>query len=315
MTLKICPHYNKGSGEHGSCKYETSCNKLHLCQHHLQDGCKFGVDCKRAHSFDAAAKKILNDRGFSQGNISNFNIIYKNKLLISSYKEKPAVLPPREKTATPSTGKQCSIQQSNNSVSEANRYEICLFNILQGCSFKEKCVRVHHDLPYKWEILDRNGVTWKPLPNEEHIERAYCNPTNDMRQKEQMRDGSGRKDVDERYLFHGTDQSLIETISKENFDWRISGIHGRSYGKGSYFARDAKYSNTYAKSKTGIKMMFAALVLVGEFTKGNSKYLRPPQRKDTQSFYDSCVDNEANPAIFVIFEKYQIYPEYIIEYS
>ncbi|XP_036441093.1 protein mono-ADP-ribosyltransferase PARP12-like [Colossoma macropomum] len=512
LLPNICPHYNKGNGEHGSCKYETSCTNLHLCQHFLQDDCKFGADCKRAHSFDAAAMKILNDRGFSRENISNLNKIYKNKLLISSYKEKPAVLPPREKTAAPSTvGKQCSTQQSNISVSEANRHEICLFNILQGCSFKEKCVRVHHDLPYKWEILDRNGVTWKQLPNEEHIERAYCNPANDMSsgpqtvnfitmkcegssvrrlstassvtkppyfilttewlwywkndqkkwtefgrgdnakhvssitskdledmylkkvqteirfsvandnyvlnlkemyqhslrystqrevrrrpvyvsyqdvksklkssssssvevpdhwnkealpefshkivpvsksaddykkieslfkqtmpsntihnirrvqnpslwrvfqwQKEQMRDGSGRRDVDERYLFHGTDQSLIETISKENFDWRICGLHGRSYGKGSYFARDAKYSNTYAKSKNGIKMMFAALVLVGEFTKGNSSYLRPPQKKDKQSFYDSCVDKEANPTIFVIFEKYQIYPEYIIEYS
>ncbi|KAL7878615.1 hypothetical protein AOLI_G00095890 [Acnodon oligacanthus] len=481
-------------------------------EHDLQDVCKFGDDCKRAHSFDAAAKKILNDRGFSQENISKLKKIYKNKLHISSYKEKPALLPPREKTATPSTvGKRCSTQQPNNSVSEANRYEICLFNILQGCSFKEKCVRVHHDLPYKWEILDRNGVTWKPLPNEEYIERAYCNPANDMSsghqtvnfitmkcegssvrrlstassvtkppyfilttewlwywkndqkkwtefgrgetakhvssvtskgledmylkkvqteiqfsvannnyvlnlrdmyqqslkhstkreirrrpvyvsyqdvksklkssssssvevpdhwnkealpefsykivpvsksaddykkieslfkqtmpsntihnirrvqnpslwrvfqwQKEQMRDGSSRRDVDERYLFHGTDQSLIQPICEQNFDWRICGAHGTLYGKGSYFARDAKYSNTYAKSKNGFKMMFAALVLVGEFTKGNSSYRRPPQRKDKQSFYDSCVDKEDNPAIFVIFEKYQIYPEYIIEYS
>lgn len=62
-------------------------------------------------------------------------------------------------------------------------------------------------------------------------------------------------------------------------------------------------------------MMFVALVLVGEFIRGSSTYLRPPQKTPKEGFYDSCVDNPSNPAIFVIFEKYQIYPEYIIEYS
>lgn len=45
----------------------------------------------------------------------------------------------------------------------------------------EKCVRVHHDLPYKWEILDEDGETWKPFPNEEDVEKAYCDPANDTR--------------------------------------------------------------------------------------------------------------------------------------
>lgn len=37
--------------------------------------------------------------------------------------------------------------------------------------------------------------------------------------------------------------------------------------------------------------------------------------KDSQRFYDSCVNNSTNPSIFVIFEKQQIYPEYLIEYQ
>lgn len=61
--------------------------------------------------------------------------------------------------------------------------------------------------------------------------------------------------------------------------------------------------------------MFMALVLVGDFIRGNNSLVRPPQKPHSQRFYGSCVDNEANPAIFVVFEKFQIYPEYIIEYS
>ncbi|KAI4903310.1 hypothetical protein NFI96_031847 [Prochilodus magdalenae] len=509
-AVMVCSHYNKGNGEHGSCKYRTSCTNLHLCLHFLQDNCKFGPTCKRAHSFDATALKNLNGRGLSPENIRNLHKIYKNKLLINGQNEKPA------STGVEKVDKQCIRQRSSSSVSEADSNEICLFFVRKGCSFKEKCVRVHHNLPFKWEILNKDGVTWIQLPNEEHIERAYCNPANDISpvpmsvnfismtcggspvrrlstassvtkpphfilttlwlwywkddqgvwteygqgenakslssvtsktlenlylaeieneipfsvgkqdyvlclkdmyqqnikyktkrdvrrrpqfvslqdikgklksdtqessssssvevpahwdkgalsdftykivplsrsaadyktvnllfkrtmptstirnirrvqnpalwrvfqwQKEQMKERNGGKDVDERYLFHGTDQSLIEAICEQNFDWRICGVHGTLYGKGSYFARDAKYSDSYAKSRGGSKMMFVALVLVGEFTKGSSIYLRPPEKKRMRGFYDSCVDNEANPAIFVIFEKYQIYPEYIIEYS
>jgi len=63
-------------------------------------------------------------------------------------------------------------------------------------------------------------------------------------------------------------------------------------------------------------MMFVARVLVGDYVKGNAAYVRPPIKSaDGLRFYDSCVDNEFNPAIFVVFEKYQIYPEYIIDYK
>lgn len=82
---------------------------------------------------------------------------------------------------------------------------------------------------------------------------------------------------------------------------------------GSYFARDASYSDKYVKSKTVKKKMFLAQVLVGEFTRGQSSLVRPPA-KNSNRFFDSCVDNESNPAIFVVFEKFQVYPEYIIEY-
>ncbi|XP_062860336.1 protein mono-ADP-ribosyltransferase PARP12-like isoform X2 [Trichomycterus rosablanca] len=505
LIPEICSHYNKGNEGRGSCKFDTSCTSLHICQHFLQDDCRYNEECLRTHQFDEAAIKNLKGRGFSPENISNLYKIYKNKFLIAAHNDKPI-------SKAAQKDRPFRKQHSSNSVSEADRNEICLYFIRKGCSFKEKCVRVHHDLPYKWEILDKDGVTWNPLPSEEDIERSYCNPTNDKSvgdqpvdftlmicegkpvrrlstassvtkpphfilttewlwywknkegewieygqtehansinsktledlylaeveteipftlgdnnyvlnfkdmyqkntmykterdvrrrprfvsaqdkgesksdapesssssttavpdywdkealpgvsytivtlsssaddykkidslfkrtmptntvhhikrvqnpslwkffqwQKEQMKERNEGSDVVERYLFHGTDQSLIEAICEQNFDWRVCGVHGSLYGKGSYFARDAKYSDKYAKSKGAAKMMFVALVLVGEFIKGSSSYQRPPIHDKKKGFYDSCVDNVTNPAIFVIFEKFQIYPEYIIEYS
>ncbi|KAI5947974.1 protein mono-ADP-ribosyltransferase PARP12 [Manis javanica] len=135
-------------------------------------------------------------------------------------------------------------------------------------------------------------------------------------QKGQMQKRNGGKVVDERQLFHGTSASIVDAICQQNFDWRICGLHGTSYGKGSYFARDAAYSHHYSKSDTKCHTMFLARVLVGEFIRGNASFVRPPVREGQgNAFYDSCVNSMSDPSIFVIFEKHQVYPEYVIHYA
>ena len=49
---------------------------------------------------------------------------------------------------------------------------------------------------------------------------------------------------EEKVLFHGTKDQFVDVICKDGFDWRIAGISsGTAFGKGSYFARDASYSD------------------------------------------------------------------------
>ncbi|XP_044050221.1 protein mono-ADP-ribosyltransferase PARP12 [Siniperca chuatsi] len=551
LLPEICPHYNKGNGLHGSCKYTNSCTKLHVCQHYLQGDCKFGSKCKRTHNVDVDGTKIF--RGFSQENIQNLPEIYRNKFIIMGQQERQAtavpVLPevriPTQKPSNSNPGSPTSAACPSKLMSDADRNEICLFFIRRHCSFKEKCARVHWHLPYRWQVLDGDGVTWKDLPNMEDIEKAYCDPGHDTScmdppspslgifsflsfqssaapdvqsvdfmkmtfggspvrrlstassvskpphfilttqwlwywkddsskwlefgqgdgdtpasvtsqtlenvyladrdteipfgagtqqyilhfkgaagtqqmyqqnvkyktkrevrrrpcfvsahdvevklksasshssssstaesfpphwdknalpdfgyklvllstsakeysmiemlfkrtmpqckinniqriqnpslwkvfqwQKEQMKKKNGGKTVNEQYLFHGTDKSLIEAICEQNFDWRMCGVHGTAYGKGSYFAKDASYSDRYASAKgSRNKIMFVSLVLVGEYTRGSSSYVRPPPKGNSKTLYDSCVDHKSNPSIYVVFEKQQIYPEYLIDYA
>ncbi|KAM8752126.1 protein mono-ADP-ribosyltransferase PARP12 [Acanthopagrus schlegelii] len=549
LLPEICPHYNKGDGEHGSCRFKTDCNKLHVCQHHLQGDCKFGPSCKRSHNIN-----VKTFRGFSQENINNLREIYRNKFIIMEPQERRAAavvalpevgLPSRLPSHKNPAGPPARSAGASKPMSDVDKNEICLFFIRRHCSFKEKCARVHWHLPYRWQVLDSDGVNWKDLPNMEDIEKAYCDPESDrsckdqlsptsalgifrllslqspaspvepsvdfttmtyggaqvrrlstassvskpphfilttewlwywkdesgiwleyghgsgdtqasvtsqtlenvyladrdteipfsagkhqyilhfkgapgtqqmfqeniryktMRevrrrprfvsaqdvevklksgsshssssstaesfpsywdrnalpdfgyklislsqsakeysrieklfkltmpqskiktiqriqnpslwkvfqwQKEQMMMRNGGKAVNQQYLFHGTDESLIEAICEQNFDWRMCGVHGTAYGKGSYFAKDASYSDRYTSMKSLNKIMFAALVLVGEYTKGSSAYVRPPAKRDGKTLYDSCVNHESDPSIYVIFDKQQIYPEYLINY-
>ncbi|XP_078424306.1 protein mono-ADP-ribosyltransferase PARP12-like [Cetorhinus maximus] len=137
--------------------------------------------------------------------------------------------------------------------------------------------------------------------------------------KEQMRERNNNHDVNEQFLFHGiTDHLIVDAICYQNFDWGSFRQNGTLYGKGRYFAKKASCANfdSHSDSATNPNIMFLARVLVGQFTEGHSSYDRPPS-KDVGSFklYDSCVDCTDNPSVFVIFEKFQIYPEYVIEYS
>ncbi|KAF6720483.1 Poly [ADP-ribose] polymerase 12 [Oryzias melastigma] len=536
LLPEVCFHYNVGDGPFGNCKFTTSCTKLHICRHHLQGDCRFGSSCKKAHVLDQHGRKLI--QGLSPENATNLHKIYMNKFIIMNQHDvsvpapamknlslsESAHKPPQARPDPPSTS-----AGPPKAAVDAEGNEICLFFLRSHCSFKEKCARVHWHLPYRWQLLDGDGVTWKDLENTEEVEKAYCDPARDTSredrasrrqksfgseqhvdfqtmtfggspvrrlstascvskpphfilttqwlwywrdesgawqeygkgvggagitsqtlekmyladretgvpftatnfqyvvhfkdekgmyqqnlktktkrevrrrprfvsardvetqlssgssntscsstaenlpshwdknalpdfgfklvtlsrsapdyvnieklfrttmpastvnsiqriqnpslwrvfqwQKEQMQGKNGGKLVDQRYLFHGTEEALIEAICEQNFDWRVCGVHGTAYGKGSYFARDASLSNKFSKPRLGSnKVMFVALVLVGDYTEGQSSYVRPPVKRGSRDLYDSCVDSESNPSIFVVFEKQQIYPEYIIKY-
>ena len=48
---------------------------------------------------------------------------------------------------------------------------------------------------------------------------------------------------------------------------------------------------------------------------GNSSYTRPPPLTSSgYELYDSCVNDESNPSIYIVFERDQCYPKYLIKY-
>ena len=121
----------------------------------------------------------------------------------------------------------------------------------------------------------------------------------------------------EKQLFHGTTTEVIDAICKQNFDHRLHGKNGTKYGEGSYFAVKASYSNNYSSGQK-TRFMFLASVLTGEFTVGKTRLRRPPLKDPSNpasDLYDSCVDNEDDPTIFVIFNDEQCYPSYLITYN
>ncbi|XP_046838991.1 protein mono-ADP-ribosyltransferase PARP14-like [Xenia sp. Carnegie-2017] len=124
----------------------------------------------------------------------------------------------------------------------------------------------------------------------------------------------------EKYLFHGTSKDNVEKINSGGLNRSFAVIHATAFGKGVYFVRDASYSlgETYSpKDANGLRYMYYARVLVGDYAKGNCTMLIPPSKNtaDPNETYDSVVNDTKDPSIFVMFKDYQYYTEYLITFK
>ncbi|XP_015257731.1 PREDICTED: poly [ADP-ribose] polymerase 14-like [Cyprinodon variegatus] len=129
---------------------------------------------------------------------------------------------------------------------------------------------------------------------------------------------NGPKELGEKFLYHGTSVESCHCIERDRFDRSYTGLHGARYGRGVYFAVNANYSakNYSPVDQSGMKRLYVARVLTGRYTVGKSAMKAPPPRgADRTDCYDSLVDNQQIPTMFVIFHDDQAYPEYLITFN
>ena len=119
-------------------------------------------------------------------------------------------------------------------------------------------------------------------------------------------------------LFHGT-PVIDKIVNPENVGFLPSMFGARVgaiYGKGTYFARDAKYSDDYAHVlPSGEKQLIVADVALGTWTQGAKDKDCPELPGGSGKRYNSMVDNTTRPSIFVVQLSPQAYPAYVITYG
>eukprot|EP00729_Bicosta_minor_P000055 gene55-18181_t len=117
----------------------------------------------------------------------------------------------------------------------------------------------------------------------------------------------------QRMLFHGT--TAIESIVNSTDGTAVGGM----FGNGTYFARDAKYSNDYARNLPGgkgRKQMLMVEVVVGKWTRGKKGVKVMPLLPGQQyARFNSLADVLNDPSIFVVHHSNQAYPAYLITYE
>ena len=123
-----------------------------------------------------------------------------------------------------------------------------------------------------------------------------------------------------RLLFHGTSavEAIVNSVDGHGFLPLLAGTStGAIWGNGTYFARDAKYSDDYARSfgGSGQKQMLLVDVLVGRFAQGKEGMKVCPLLPGAEfARYNSLVNRPTDPSIFVVQHSNQAYPAYLITY-
>ena len=98
----------------------------------------------------------------------------------------------------------------------------------------------------------------------------------------------------------------------------FSPLSGAAYGDGVYFAKEASYSKTFSKQgPQGECCMYLARVLVGKYTTGTPGMRAPPSRDKSKPeiLFDSVVNTADDPTVFVVFNDFHVYPEYLITFK
>ncbi|XP_014635277.1 PREDICTED: poly [ADP-ribose] polymerase 14-like [Ceratotherium simum simum] len=142
---------------------------------------------------------------------------------------------------------------------------------------------------------------------------------NSYQAKKKPMDAKNGHVTNEKQLFHGTDADSVPHINQNGFNRNYSGKNAAAFGKGTYFAVNASYSadDTYSRPDTnGKKHMYYARVLTGVYTYGHHGLLVPPPKnpQNPTDLYDTVTDHVQNPSLFVVFNDYQAYPEYLITF-
>lgn len=175
----------------------------------------------------------------------------------------------------------------------------------------------YKDVESKFNVSMRKGSNYSQIVSIHRVQNTIIYNQYVTKKKEMIkRNPSGHKN--ESQLWHATCANNVSSINSLGFNHIFQGVHGIVYGKGVYFARDAVYSNKYCcPDSNGHKFIYFTWVLTGEYTVGTSKMALPPPKNTSSEphvLFDSTVDNQTNPALYVIYNDSQNYPAYLIKY-
>jgi len=143
-------------------------------------------------------------------------------------------------------------------------------------------------------------------------------------QKQRMEKKLLRRHNIEKLLFHGTSKTRPEQIynGQDGFDPKFAS--DGLWGRGTYFATSASYSDWYAFEVPGtnLKQVFYAAVLVGDsisLPQDKSRKMPPPKPGPSDIsntlLFDSVIADTKTSINYVVFDPERAYPSFLVTYK
>lgn len=121
------------------------------------------------------------------------------------------------------------------------------------------------------------------------------------------------RSVNEVYLLHGTSEEAARNIATSNFRPSFEGC----FGSGAYFADEADRSDTYARAlEDGGRIMLLCRVVLGNVCRlPDGQDREAARRLEREGLFNSLLGTTQCGKEYVVWDKRQIYPEYIMYYT
>uniref|UniRef100_S4R5Q9 Poly (ADP-ribose) polymerase family, member 12a n=1 Tax=Petromyzon marinus TaxID=7757 RepID=S4R5Q9_PETMA len=169
LLPQMCNTYKVSGGN--ECEFNEKCTRLHLCKQFVLGNCKFGDNCRRNHNLNDRKIQIL---------LNKFMLTaYRNdEVLKLLWKKEQIHIATRSSSTYVNTKLDKHRSDGDTAMENDKEEEICLYHLLSECQFKERCLKSHAKLPYRWQKRDKLTRIWEDIPDMETIEQRYCDPTN-----------------------------------------------------------------------------------------------------------------------------------------
>ncbi|KAJ8609121.1 hypothetical protein CTAYLR_006066 [Chrysophaeum taylorii] len=160
----------------------------------------------------------------------------------------------------------------------------------------------------------QNVSLWRPYATKRMttLERQDGIPGNAKKLQKRL------KEVEMFPVFHGTQPDSVPKIIEQGFN-RDFCSSNNAHGRGVYFATESEHScfHTYSKPDAdGVQHVFVCRIIVGNYCRGMPDAVVPPALEtNPNQRYDTTVDNEHNPTIYVTYNDHQAYPSYLVKFK
>lgn len=162
-----------------------------------------------------------------------------------------------------------------------------------------------HSIEYMTVVLNISMTLRNKIVSVDRVQNPYLWGSY-MLKKEEYINYLGFGIAKEEKLFHATAEGNVNSIVRNNFDWRLT--KRTRYGRGVCFSPSAEYANKYCNQNAGTnRALILTRVLVKMATRGHygTKLPTPP--------FDTTADK--NGKVVVKYADNEFYPEYVVYYT
>lgn len=174
------------------------------------------------------------------------------------------------------------------------------------CEICSECLQIKRDIG---NIKKRNRQF-----KVKKIINMYAQASYALRKKEYVL-MYGKDKVKEALVYHGTNIGYVNSIVKNNFNWRLYGKnHGCIFGKGTSFANNLEIAEIYCDQRANAKCIIVARVLAANACLGNSRTVFP-KNINAKKRFDTTMSPRKNDKVLVKYRDDEFLPTHIIYFT